>query len=148
LLPTSSAPTDAGSARCTTPHLRLSTGTAGGAAGTTYQQLRLVNIGTESCTMFGFPGTSFLDGSGNQVGLAAARDQAAAGHRVVVRPGAAARFTLAIPDAGIFDPSTCVPAKAVAIRVYPPDEQSALRVGYRATVCTTKSGQARVSSVT
>lgn len=97
--------------------------------------------------MFGFPGVSFLDGSGNQLGRAAARDDTTPEERVTVQPGDAARFTLAIPNAGNLDPAVCRPEQTAAIRVYPPGEQTSLRVSFRTSVCSTASGGSRVSAV-
>jgi hypothetical protein len=76
------------------------------------------NTGASTCTMSGYPGVSFLDGSGNQVGAPAARNPMA--HtQVSVAPGATVYSLLRV---GNPDPYNCPVAMPQKIRVFPPNE--------------------------
>jgi Protein of unknown function (DUF4232) len=91
--------------------------------------LQLKNIGTSPCTMYGYPGVSWVAGAnGHQVGAAAVRQADPSGTEttVTLAPGALASAPLDIVDAQVFSPSACKPVPVRGLRVYPPGEKAAL----------------------
>lgn len=125
--PTSVAATASVSA-CTTAELAASLGQANGAAGSAYYPLQFTDIGSSPCTLQGFPGVSFVAGSGGtQVGASAQR---VSGPEPVVtlHPGGpAASALLRVVVAGNF-PSSCKLTNVRGLRVYPPNQTAALFV--------------------
>ncbi len=105
-----------------------------GAAGSSFWQIELSNIGHTTCTFFGYPGVSALDIHGHQVGLAATHSGAKV--TVTLRPGATAHFVLRVVDAGV----VCAhPVNAVLLRVFGPGQLHAQRVGFASQQCPGKS---------
>jgi Protein of unknown function (DUF4232) len=92
--------------------------------------LQLKNIGSSPCTLYGYPGVSWVAGAdGHQVGPAAVRqpDSTGSAEKVVtLAPGALASAPLDIVDAAVFSPSACKPVPVRGLRVYPPGEKAAL----------------------
>jgi hypothetical protein len=74
--------------------------------------------------MTGFPGVSFLDASGNQIGAPAQRNSLTYS-AVTIAPGAIGYAHLAVVDTSV---QNCPPATAHDIRVYPPNETASLTV--------------------
>ena len=56
---------------CAVSDLRISPTAAGGSAGAFHYQLVFLNTSASMCTLYGFPGVSFLDSRGHQIGPAA-----------------------------------------------------------------------------
>lgn len=147
---TSPAPTSAASAAgpqpCLTSQLRLSVGPSNGGAGTNHQPLRLTNVGT-ACTLYGYPGVSFLDGSGRQLGSPATESGVPA-HQVPVAAGATVHAELAYANAGAFPQASCRPAQAARVRVYPPGQRDALTAPDQVLVCSApNAGQLHIDPV-
>jgi hypothetical protein len=92
--------------------------------------LQLKNIGASACTLYGYPGVSWVAGAdGHQVGAAAVRQadsSEGAEKTVTLAPGALASAPLDIVDAAVFSPSACKPVPVRGLRVYPPGEKAAL----------------------
>ncbi len=92
--------------------------------------LQLRNIGTSPCTMYGYPGVSWVAGTdGHQVGAAAERQSDNGGSArgpSTLAPGALASAPLDIVDAAVIPPSECKPVAVRGLRVYPPCEKAAL----------------------
>jgi len=123
--------TAAGVRKCVAAQLTATLGAGtGGGAGHQYPYLVLTNKGSTPCTVTGYPGVSFVgNGNGTQLGAPAARDAGGiAITTLTLAPGAAAHAQLDIVNAGNFDASTCNPKAADGLRVYPPDDTSALFV--------------------
>lgn len=90
--------------------------------------LRLTNVSHQSCTMYGYPGVSYVAGSnGTQVGAAAAR-VGTAGVRFVLPPGQAASTVIHTVQVGVFDDSVCKPTAIRGYRVYPPGDTASLYI--------------------
>ncbi len=105
-----------------------------GAAGSSYWQIELSNVGHTTCTFFGYPGVSALDIHGHQVGLAATHS----GGRVsaTLPPGGTAHFVLRVVDAG----AVCAhPVRAVLLRVFGPGQLHSNIVGFPSEQCRGKS---------
>ena len=126
--------------RCATSALTVWLGIPGdGAAGSTFYQLELSNTAKKTCTLYGFPGVSAIGPGGHQLGRAAARDHADPVRLVTLRRGATAHVLLRIADVANFPATSCDPASAVALRVYPPNDRRPVEVPFSFRACR-KSG--------
>jgi hypothetical protein len=127
---TSVAPAS-GTPACTSSDLKVS---LGGGAGAGMSQnhigLQLKNVGSSSCTLFGYPGVSWVAGAdGHQVGAAALRESDNSGgaeQTVTLAPGALASAPLDIVDAAVIPPTECKPVPVRGLRVYPPGQRAAM----------------------
>ncbi|WP_462167115.1 DUF4232 domain-containing protein [Frankia sp. AiPs1] len=114
-----------------------------GAAGSTYERLVLTNTSRVTCTLLGFPGVSYLNSAGHQVGAAATRTGPAAAP-LTLAPGGTASATLRIVHPGIQEGCDQPGQTTVvtALRVYPPGSRTALRRTLSdETACTSASVQ-------
>lgn len=105
-----------------------------GAAGSSFFQIEISNIGHSTCSFFGYPGVSALDIHGHQVGLPATHS----GGRLLVTlaPGGTTHFVLRVVDAGI----VCAhPVNATVLRVFPPGQTHAQILGFPSQGCPGKS---------
>ncbi|WP_462183663.1 DUF4232 domain-containing protein [Frankia sp. AgKG'84/4] len=123
---------------CPTSHLSVRSADGEGAAGSTYEKLVLTNTGVTSCLLRGFPGVSYVDEAGRQVGAPATRT-GAAGAAVRLAPGASATATLRTVHPGIQQgcEQASQTAPVVALRIYPPANTTPLRLPLSGvTACT------------
>jgi hypothetical protein len=91
--------------------------------------LQLRNTGSSTCTLYGYPGVSWVRGaSGIQTGAAAVRQPDPNGTEttVTLAPGALASAPLDIVDAAVIPPSECKPVAVRGLRIYPPGQKAAL----------------------
>lgn len=142
------APSQALSA-CATSALKVTLGSRTGAAGTFYQAVNFENVGPTACTLVGYPGVSFTDGSGHQIGMPADRANLAgrSSTTVVLQPQAFANAAVALPNTDNFPKADCDPAGYVTMRVYPPNQTVPVSVSLLGEVCTTADGGTEVSPV-
>jgi hypothetical protein len=106
----------------------------GGTAGSVHETLKLKNTGSGDCTLYGYPGVSWVTGnSGRQVGAAAARVTGVKEGAVLLPPGAIAKAELIEVDPGVFP--DCRPTATRGFRVYPPGETAALFVTTPGRAC-------------
>jgi Protein of unknown function (DUF4232) len=103
---------------CAVSDLRTSLTAAGGSAGAFHYQLIFNNSSASTCTLYGFPGVSFLDGRGHQIGPAAQEGPAAVRQLVRLAPGQKGYAGMSVTDPGI--PPCAGPGNVAQIRVYPP----------------------------
>ncbi|MER7277070.1 DUF4232 domain-containing protein [Dactylosporangium sp. NPDC000244] len=125
------------SGRCHHGEVRLAVQDApgGGAAGSQYTWIVLTNTSSRTCTVYGFPGVSWVTGdSGQQVNKPAERDTAVSPKRVELAPGKAAHAQVGSPQTGNFG-DECKPVQVRGYRVYLPDETAADFVPAPQTVC-------------
>ena len=116
---------------CTSNHTRVWWGEPGDAAtGHIHYPLQFSNIGTTTCTLFGYPGVSALDTNGNQVGLPATHSGAK--QLVTLAPGATAHVILDVTQ-GAFVCSN--PIDAPVLRVFAPGQVNAQLVPLATTGC-------------
>jgi hypothetical protein len=104
------------------------------ATGHAFFQLQLSNIGHTTCSFFGFPGVSALNGHGNQVGRPATHY----GHRIAVtlKPRGTVHMVLVVVDASL----VCShPVKATDLRVFPPGQFHSQNVPLATLACPGKS---------
>ncbi len=121
---------------CSTAALRVTLASQeGAAAGHFYRTLDFTNISGTSCTLYGYPGVSFVGAiGGNQIGAAASRSPASK-LLVVLAPGKKAHAVLDLLDVLNFPASKCAATDAHWIKVYPPNQFSATYVAWTAKVC-------------
>jgi len=143
--------TSTSTAGCLTKNLSFSIGRADGAAGSVYEPLEMTNKGTASCTLYGYPGVSFVtEGSGQQVGADASRNSQHSAATVTLAPGATAESIVQVVDHMNYAPSQCKAADVSGFRVYPPGETAAAYVPFdhASSACSTNVTQLTVEAVT
>jgi hypothetical protein len=149
--PTSSAtptPTPSGPQPCPASALRAALGSGNGAAGSTYYPLELTNTSGSACTLFGYPGVSFVTGAGgSQIGRAASRNPALSDELVTLAPGAVAHSTLQVVDAANYPPGRCHMVTAHLLKIYPPNQTAPLYLGFTAPACTAQGNGVHILSV-
>jgi len=153
--PSSGSPGSSTEAACATSALRGSLPAVGGAAaGHTYYPLSLTNDSAASCTLYGYPGVSFVSSpGGSQIGAAAARStsayvfQAQPPQTVTLAPGQTAHAGLQLVTFGDFPASQCDVVTAHWVRVYPPNQTAPLYISFTAQTCTQGPGLLTVSPV-
>ncbi|MHA7240894.1 DUF4232 domain-containing protein [Arthrobacter sp. TMS1-12-1] len=109
----------------------------GGAAGSVYRTLVLTNASDQGCTVAGYPGVSFVDGAGTQLGAPADRDGAASAP-VLLAPGASAAATLRQTNAQNYG-ADCGLTPASGLRVYPPGATDSLVLPQEIPACSAAS---------
>ena len=118
--------------------IKVDTSQSGAAAGSVYVPIDFTNITGSTCTLFGYPGVSFVTSpSGSQLGRAATRNPPTA-TLVTLAPGGVAHAVLRVADAGNYSPSACVPVTAHWVRVYPPNQFNAIYARYKTQVCSAR----------
>jgi hypothetical protein len=126
----------AASTTCSVRYLNGDIGLSQGTAGSVYVNLTFKNLNNAPCTLYGYPGVSFGNGTPvDQVGQPASRDHAVTPAVVTLAPGAFAYATLKVTDALNFPASTCKPVKTSWLLVYPPNTSNLLYVPYNTTAC-------------
>jgi hypothetical protein len=136
--PTSATPTTAIKDECTADQLTVTLSSSGIAAGTQYYAIVFTNRSAQRCVMQGFPGASFVDANGAQIGRAAGRQTGSDPiTSVALDPGAAAHATLLFSQTGYQGSPECGPVRdATSLRVYVPDSTTAIDLPWAAQVCT------------
>ena len=146
---TTSTTRTAGGTRCGTGALSVTLSDLGAAAGTAYRELTFKNTSSRSCTMQGYPGVSFVDAQGKQIGAPVPRMTGPDGP-LTLAPGGSAAALFAYHDVYVATVASCQPTTAVGVRVYPPDETASVVVATKTLVCANPAtaGTAGVSPVT
>jgi len=133
-------PGSVGPAGCLTSALRATLGAAQGTAGSAYQVIVLANVSGKTCALYGYPGVSFVSGTGgSQIGKDAARDRAVAPRVVTLAPGQRGSFALRVVDAAALPAANCDPVTVHWLKIFPPENTAALYVGYTAHACASKT---------
>jgi hypothetical protein len=132
-------PTTAGSTTppaCATSELRASLTGGNGAAGSVGYELTLRNIGANRCTLFGYPGVSYVTGaSGTTVGAPAQRDDVAPAATVTIAPQHAAQAVLIETDSLNYPTTTCRLTSVAGLRIYPPNQTASLFIAQATRAC-------------
>ena len=76
--------------------------------------------------------------SGSQLGRAATRDTAAAATLITLVPGDVAHATIQVANAQNYSASQCSPVTAHYLRIYPPNQFTAISARYTVLVCSAK----------
>ncbi len=108
-------------ATCKSADLNIAFGRTEGAAGTVYREVLFTNRAIATCVLQGFPGVSYVDADGNQVGTAAVRD-GEGGPLLTLPHGTTVLAVVGFAQIGNFDPEVCRPTPVWGIKVFPPDE--------------------------
>ena len=139
--PAATASSSAAVTACATAALKVvvNTAKAGGAAGSIYYPLDFTNISGSPCTLFGYPGVSFVTGqSGTQLGRAATRNPVAHPATLTLAPGDVAHAMLQVAEAGNYNAAQCKPVTAHWLKVFPPDQVSAAYAHFTTTACSAR----------
>jgi hypothetical protein len=122
--------------RCHTTALTASPGSGQGAAGHLFLVVKLTNISSSTCHLFGFPGMGLLDASRNQLATTVVRNGGqlpqATPATVSLSAGAVASFTLSYSDVPTGS-ATC--PEASFANVTPPDEQDPVLLTTKLAPC-------------
>jgi Domain of unknown function (DUF4232) len=121
---------------------RVVTSQGGAAAGSAYYPIDFTNISSTSCMMFGYPGVSFVTGQGgSRLGKAATRNTAVAPVPVTLAPGKVAHATIQVTDAGNYTRSECKPVTGHWLKIYPPNQFTAIYARFTTQVCSARLPQ-------
>lgn len=127
--PSDARPGGADPSRCHTRELRASVGRLDPGAGQRNFPLVLTNTSSRTCTVYGYPGAAFVDAGGRQVGPDPERSRGFTPATVTLAPGDSAWAGLSFSSPQTSGARTATPA---ALLVTPPDEQTSLKVTWRA----------------
>jgi hypothetical protein len=126
--------------QCSTSGLHISLGQEQAGAGNRYLPVNFVNTSSTPCYLNGYPGVSFVDHAGNQIGNPAIESSYPHFGPVSLLPGGSAQAVLHFAVTGVYSPSACVPVTPAGIRVYPPGSFSSTIVAFNAEqVCSSRS---------
>ena len=133
---------------CDTSALTVKLGQGNGAAGSTYVPIVFTNTSSSACSLFGYPGVSFVTAPGGaQVGSAAARSSTQPAANVSLAPGAVAHATLQIVDAENFPLAACKITSVKTLKVFPPNNTVALYVTLATKTCASTAPSVRVLDI-
>jgi hypothetical protein len=127
----SAAPSSPAVPRCTSANMTVWTGQPGDdAAGSSFWQLQISNVGHHACTLFGYPGVSVVNNSGHQVGLPAGHSGSKS--LVTLPAGGTAHVVLRVTDPTI----VCAhPVDGSLLRVFAPGQFHAKTTPFSVSVC-------------
>jgi len=137
---TSATSTTVQSTRCHTGELQVTAqgSPGGGAAGSVYHWLVFRNVSSRTCTLYGYPGVSWVTGpSGQQVNDPVQRMTDVTPVRVELAPQGVAHAVVRQGQPGAFEPQ-CHAVQVAGFRVYPPDETAAVFVPWATQACSAK----------
>lgn len=130
----------AGPPGCATSQLAASLGPGNGAAGSTIVPIEFKNTSGSTCSLYGYPGVSFVTGpGGSQIGNSAGEDNATPRQLVTLAAGSTAHALLQVAVAQNYPPSRCHLARAHWLKVFPPGQTAALYIKFSSDTCTAKS---------
>ncbi|MGW0211166.1 DUF4232 domain-containing protein [Streptomyces sp. NPDC003233] len=118
--------TAAAGTRCHTSELSASVGRNSPGAGQENFPVVLTNRSGRTCTVRGFPGAAFVNGSGSRLGPDPKRESGSPA-TITLKPGQSAWAGLTFSNPGISGAKTATPA---ALLVTPPDERDSLKVAW------------------
>jgi Protein of unknown function (DUF4232) len=125
-----------GPAACATSGLSVKLGSGNGAAGSTFVPIVFTNTTSSSCSLFGYPGVSFVTGQGgSQVGSAAQRDTTQPARSVVLAAGGVAHATLRVVQADNFPAAACQPTAVSTLKIFPPGQTAPLYLAFSSRTC-------------
>jgi hypothetical protein len=112
------------STECRTESVTVTLGAPTGAAGHVGFELAFRNHSAATCTMTGFPGVSFLDAAGAQVGDPVDRNPVTY-KTVTLAPGGTGYALVVVTNPDVVNCPNTVPSQ---IRIYPPNETTPVRI--------------------
>jgi hypothetical protein len=124
--------------RCHTGDLKVTAAYGDGAAGHYSINLRFTNRSGHTCTLYGYPGVSWVTGdNGTQVNDPFQRVSETK-KTITLKPGATGHAMVVEVQVGFFDEKVCKPVSVRGYRVYPPDETAAIFVSSPEKACSAK----------
>lgn len=136
---TSSGGTSGGGAgavpACTTAHLRAATGNLDAGAGSVTFDLTFTNTGGSACALAGYPGVSFTDAKGDQLGNPADRTGGGASNVIIIPNGHAVAGVKTADGQSGYTTKQCRLTEVASLRVYPPDQKASLDVPWHQREC-------------
>ena len=122
---------------CPTSALRVSVSASQGvAAGSSYYPIVFTNISGAACTLYGYPGVSFVAApGGSQIGIPATENPAHPRQLITLAPGQAGHAELQVVNAENYPPANCGMVTAHWLRVYPPNQTAPLYASFTAQAC-------------
>ncbi|MGY6024161.1 DUF4232 domain-containing protein [Streptomyces spinosirectus] len=123
---TSAAKNSGGGSRCRASQLRGHVGRNDPGAGQENFPLVVTNFSGTTCTLDGYPGAAFVDGSGKQVGPDPRRAAGSPG-KITLAPGSSAWAGLSFGNPEISGAKTATPT---GILITPPDEKEPVKVDW------------------
>jgi hypothetical protein len=131
-------PSSAGVAACATSalHVAVPSGSGNAAAGSSYYPIQFSNTSSSPCTLYGYPGVSFVGAvGGSQIGAAATRNSTLAAKLISLSPGQTVHATLQVVDAMNYPSGGCGLVTAHWLKIYPPNQTAPLYVSFTAQTC-------------
>lgn len=129
----------AGPQHCPSTALRVRTTPGSGEAmDGVYWDLTFINTGTTACTLYGYPGLSFLTAARSALTAPAGR-AAASRLQVTLAPGQTASAQVKTPNVGNLPAAACRQAVAKSLEVYPPNDTAPVFVPASISVCAGRS---------
>jgi hypothetical protein len=128
----------AGPAPCATSALKVAvpTGQGNAAAGSSYYPVQFTNSSGHSCTLYGYPGVSFVSAAGgSQIGAAATRNAAMPRTVITLASGQTVHAELQVADAQNYPAADCGLVTAHWLKVYPPNQTAPLYASFTAATC-------------
>ena len=130
----------AGPPACATSGLSVKLGAGNGAAGSTFIPIVFTNTTGSACSLFGYPGVSFVTGQGgSQIGSAAMRDPTQPARSIVVAAGGVAHAVLRVVQADNFPAAGCKPTAVSTLKIFPPGQTDALYLAFSSRTCASTS---------
>ena len=132
------SPSSAGVAACATSalHVAVPSGSGNAAAGSSYYPIQFSNTSSSPCTLYGYPGVSFVGAvGGSQIGAAATRNSTLAAKLISLSPGQTVHATLQVVDAMNYPSGGCGLVTAHWLKIYPPNQTAPLYVSFTAQTC-------------
>jgi hypothetical protein len=142
--PTASPTTGASSqpatstAACATSalHVVVPSGSGNAAAGSAYYPIQFSNTSGSACTLYGYPGVSFVTAAGgSQIGAAATRNSTLPAKVISLSPGQTVHATLQVVDALNYPSGGCGLVTAHWLKIYPPNQTAPTYVSFTAQTC-------------
>jgi hypothetical protein len=132
----SPSPSPTGPGPCPTRSLQVKLGVSQGTAGSVYTTIDFTNIGSVTCTLYGYPGVSLQTARPmQQIGKPARENPATPRKLVTLQPQTTANALLQIVDAGNYSAGTCGPTTAHYLQVYPPNQTTPAYIKYKTQAC-------------
>ena len=123
-------------------------GQGNGAAGSAYYPVDFTNTSGGACTLFGYPGVSFVTGvGGDQIGRAASRNPALASELVTIAAGGVAHSALQVVNAENFSDAACHMVTALWLKIYPPNQTAPLYLSFTARACSARARSVNILAV-
>jgi Protein of unknown function (DUF4232) len=132
---------------CASSALAVTVGSPNGSAGSVHYLITFRNTSSSSCTLYGYPGVSFLTAGGTLIGSPAQRQVGATPATVTLPAGGSAYSSVGVTDPGI--PPCSSSATAAQVSIYPPGETHAVIVAAHSgtQVCSSPNTSAYQSAI-